>query len=395
MKRVKYLYKIVPLWLMVLCMTACEPEILDIPKVEERLELSASAESIALDEENLEDDILTFTWKDARSVSDDHLVSYTTKMDVVGNNFGSATAIMNYEDEGVLSRSFTSEQLHNWANEKWGVPANKPFTIEFRITAEWEGGKTFEAPEVRTVRVNVQPIRTVVFNADKVFLDGTAVPGLGKVEMSKTLENPNQYAILLDLEAGDLQIPSEFEGSTNYIVSADGSDQLQDGETIGIKMRETPFAWKIETPGRYRVVVNMQKATATIYSPAQALQPAVVDWVLSSVPQTTVVNAIWAYGASTGWAWKDAGWSQSLADPQVFVYSGTGFSGTTKFGVQPNNQAFVYTSSSASAAVTQGVANNLTAGYSSAIRNYYFSLPSGTNFIVLDIRNMTMVASKK
>ncbi|WP_256009735.1 SusE domain-containing protein [Desertivirga xinjiangensis] len=406
MEKVKYLYKIVPLFFAVLCMTACEPEVLDIPKVEERLELKASAENITLDEEHLEDNAITFSWTEAREVSDDHLVSYTTKMDVVGNNFGSATAIMNYEDEGINSRSFTSEQLQNWANEKWGVAANKPFTIEFRIIAEWEGGATFEAPEVRTVRVNVQPIRTVVFNADKVFLDGSAVPGLSKVEMSKTLENPNQYAFLLDLEAGDLQIPVEFEGATNYIYSADANDQLQDGETIGIKMRETPFAWKIETPGQYRVVVNMQKATAAIYSPATALTPKSVVWNGGGGAITTEVTDLWMHGAINNWgAPIKMSCTPSLADPQVLVYTG-GRTGKAKFivyGGNDNDKNLAYAFSSPLTAaglrqditLTLGKVNDLGGGFSGENRNSYITIPTGTNFLVFDLRNMTILAEKR
>ncbi len=397
MKKLKFLYKTLPLLCVGLYLTSCEQEIMDIEKVQERLELKASATDIALNEDHLTDEIVTFTWTEARPVSDDHLVSYTTKLDVVGNNFGSSTAIMNYEDEGVLSRSFTSEQLQNWANEKWGIPANKPFTVEFRVVAQWEGGATFEAPEVRTVRVNVQPIKTVVFDADKVFLDGTAVPGMSPVEISKTVENPAQYAFLVNLEAGDLHIPVEFDGATNYISAADGNIELQDGETIGVKMRETPFAWKIVTPGQYRVVVNMQKATVAIYSPDKALTPAVVEWPLSGVTQTTTVTNLWVYGEPTGWAWRAGNWTQSLADPQIFIYSGPALSGRTKFGVQPNNQTYVYTgnNTATNTPVTQGTVYNLFSGYTTNERNAYFSIPAGTNFIILDIRHMTMVASKK
>ena len=406
MKRVKYLYKIIPLLFLGLCMTACEPEVLDIPKVEERLELKASAADIALNEEHLTDDILTFTWTDARQLSDDHLVSYTTKLDVVGNNFGSSTAILNYEDEGIYSRSFTSEQLQNWANEKWGIPANRPFTVEFRITAQWDGGGSFEAPEVRTVRVNVQPIRTVVFDADKVFLDGSAVPGMSGVEMSKTLENPNQYALLLNLEAGDLQLPVEFDGATNYISPVDGEGTLQDGQAEAIKMRETPASWKIETAGQYRVVVNMQKATVSIYSPAQALTPRSVVWNGGAGPITTEVTDLWMHGAINNWGTPiKMNCTVSLADPQVLVYTG-GRVGKAKFIVYGGNDndknlAYAFSSPLTSAGLRQditltlGKVNDLGGGFSGENRNSYITIPAGTNFLVFDLRNMTILAEKR
>lgn len=406
MKRIKYIYKIAPLLFIVLCLNACEYEIGDIEKVQEQLELKASASSITLNEDHLADDIVTFTWTEARPQSDDHIVSYTTKLDVVGNNFGSSTAIMNYEDEGVFSRSFTSEQLQNWANEKWGVPVNKPFALEFRVTAQWEGGATFEAPEVRTITINVTPIKTVVFDADKIFLDGTAVPGMSSVEMSKTLENENQYAYLLNLEAGDLQIPVEFNGETNYICPADGNGTLHDGEAIGVKMRETPVSWKIETAGEYRIVVNMQKATVAIYSPAKALTPKTVVWNNSSgVATTTEITDLWMHGAINSWGTPiKMECTVSLADPQVLVYTG-GKTGKTKFivyGGTDNDKNLAYAfSCPLTAAGTQqelsltlGKIADLSGGYSSAQRNSYYTIPSGANFVILDLRNMTVLAEK-
>jgi len=407
MKKIEYLYKTWPLLFLILGFAACKKGINDIEKVQEQMALTTSSASITLDENNLSKNIITFNWKPARPQSDDHLVSYTTKLDIVGNNFGSSTAIMNYEDDGTLSRSFTSEQLQNWANQKWGVPTNKSFTVEFRVVAQWEGGATFEAPEVRTVQVNVTPIRTVVFDADKVFLGGSAVPGLSKVEMLKTLENLDQYAYVLNLQPGDLQIPVEYSGATNYIASADASTTLNDGTAIGIKMRETAFSWKIETAGQYRVVVNMQKATATIYSPAQALSPKLVPWNGDGgVAQTTTVSELWMHGAINSFGNPiKMDCKVSLADPQILVYTG-GRVGKTKFivyGGTDNNKNLAYAFSCPLTAtgalqeltLVQGTVASLSGGSTSAQRNSYYTIPSGTNTLIFDLRNMTVLAEKR
>lgn len=407
MKKIKYLYKT---WLVLLILTgfsSCKKGINDIEKVQEQLVLTSSSANIVLDENNLFKDVLNFSWKPARPQSNDHLVSYTTKLDVVGNNFGSSTAIMNYEDDGTFSRSFTSEQLQNWANQKWGIPTNKSFTVEFRVVAQWEGGATFESPEVRTVQVNVTPIRTVVFDADKVFLGGSAVPGLSRVEMPKTLENLNQYAYVLNLQPGELQIPVEYSGATNYIASADAATTISDGNAIGIKMRETAFSWKIETAGQYRVVVNMQKATATIYSPAQALSPKVVNWNGDGgVAQTTTVSELWMHGAINSFGTPvKMDCKVSLADPQILVYTG-GKVGKTKFivyGGADNNKNLAYafscplTASGASQELTlvQGTVAALSGGSTSAQRNSYYTIPAGTNTLIFDLRNMTILAEKR
>lgn len=404
MKREKYLYKIMQLLFISFSLHSCVSEIMDIDKVNEQLSLEVSATDITLDGDNLTKNIITFNWTDARPVSDDHVVSYITKLDVVGNNFGTSTCILNYEDNGVNSKTFTSEQIQNWANQKWGLAANKPFTIEFRIIAQFEGGKTFEAPEVRTVTVNITPIKTVVFDADKIFLAGTAVPGLSNVEMSKTLENENQYAYVLDLQAGELQIPVEFNGETNYIRPAEADGLLHDGETVGIIMRDTPYFWKIETPGEYRVVVNMQKATVAIYSPAKALLPKSVVWNNSAGASiTTEITDLWMHGAINSWGTPiKCNAIISIADPQVLIYTG-GKTGKAKFivyGGSDNDKNLTYSFSCEPLSETTGqeislklgTVANLTGSYSRGQRNSYYTIPSGANFVVLDLRNMTILA---
>lgn len=394
MKRI--IYKTLPLLFAGFLLNACDNEIKDIAKVEEKLEITPSSANIALDETNMQKDIITFSWTEARQVPGDHLVSYTTKLDLVGNNFGSSTAILSYEDDGVFAKSFTSEQLNNWANEKWKLKPNKPFTLEFRVIVQWEGGATFEVPEVRTVTVEVQPIKVEVFGADKMSIAGSAVPD-GEIEMTKTVENESQYAWHGELVAGKLQIPVELDGETYYIVPKTGDGTLQDGEAESVKMQETPVAWNIATEGEYRVVVNMEKTTITICSPDKPMKPAVVTWILDNKEQVTTVNNIWHYGEPTGWAWKTGNWTQSMADPQVFIYSGGALTGRTKFGVAAANAAYVYTGNNkaGNTPVTHGVDYDLFEGYSGNERNAYFTLPAGTNFIILDIRNKKMKAFKK
>ena len=394
MKRI--IYKTLSFLFVGFFLNACDNEIQDIAKVGEKLELTPSSASIALDEDNMQKDIITFSWTEARQVVGDHLVSYTTKLDLVGNNFGSSTAILSYEDDGIFTKSFTSEQLNNWANEKWKLKPNKPFTLEFRVIAQWEGGATFESPEVRTVTVEVQPIKVEVFGADKMSIAGSAVPD-GKIEMAKTIENESQYAWYGELTAGKLQIPVELNGDIYYIVPKTGDGTLQDGVAENVKMQETPVAWNITAAGEYRVVVNMEKTTVTICSPANPMKPAVVAWILDNKEQVTTVNNIWHYGEPTSWAWKTGNWTQSMADPQVFIYSGPALTGRTKFGVAASNSSYVYTgnNTAGNTSVTHGTAYDLYEGYSSNERNAYFTLPAGTNFIILDIRNKKMKALKK
>ncbi|MFT3751541.1 MAG: SusE domain-containing protein [Paludibacter sp.] len=410
MKQLKFLYKILPLLFVGICLNACDNEIQDIPKVEEKLALTASSDSISIDLNNLRDIALTFDWTEARKTSGESLVFYTTKLDVVGNNFGTSTAIINSEEDGIFSRSFTSEQLYNWIVSKWALPLTKPFKLEFRVVAQWEGGSVFEAPEVRTVIINVAALKEEIPVPEKVTLSGSALNN-AVIEVNKTLENENKYAALVNLKAGELVIPLVTSGVKQFYMNPkDGEGTLQDGAAEAVEQQDKRVAWNITTPGEYRVVVDFENSAVTIYSPDKALQPAVVTWYKNTTPAEevkTTVTDLWMYGGGTGWAWKQGFFKVSLADPQILIYEGTNITSGdgVKFVVNGESGirdvAYAYTNPLTTAGLRQNVtltldkAGELWGGYDKETRNSYYKLPAGTNFIVLDLRNKTILAKKK
>ncbi len=407
MKQLKFLYKILPLFFVGICLNACDNEIQDIPKVEEKLALTASSDSISIDLNNLRDIALTFDWTEARKTSGDNLVFYTTKLDVVGNGFGTSTAIINSEEDGVFSRSFTSEQLYNWIVGKWGLPLTKPFKLEFRVVAQWEGGSVFEAPEVRTVTINVAAIKEEIPVPEKVTLSGSALND-AVIEVNKTIENENKYAALVNLKAGELVIPLVTPGNKQYYLSPkDGEGTLQDGEGEAVEQQTGRVAWNITTPGEYRVVVDFENSKVTIYSPAKALQPAVVTWLKGTEEVKTTVTDLWMFGGGTGWGWWQGNCSVSLADPQILIYQGKALTSGDglKFVVSGESGirdvAYAYTNPLTTSGLRQNVSlaldkvGELWGGYDKETRNSYYKLPAGTNFIVFDLRNMTILAKKK
>src|SRR5690606_41799209 len=125
----------------------------------------------------------------------------------------------------------------NKAHKKWKLPVKSQYNMHFQVTARRERRPTFEAPEVKTITVRVQPTRTIVFDADKVFLDGSAVQE-SKMKLGTTVENDNIYAQVLHLKPGELIIPIEYNGETNYISPTDNDGTLKDGETINVVVRE-------------------------------------------------------------------------------------------------------------------------------------------------------------
>ena len=416
MKKIKFACNLSLLTLFALGQWACawDPYEHDSDPVNETLELTASASQIALDENNLSATILTFDWTPARQMPDEYLVSYTTKLDLLNNNFGSATTIETSEDDGIFSRSYTSEQLNNWANERWKVPVNKTFTLAFRVIAEYAGGPTYEMPEVRTVEVTVTPIKVDVFDADKVSLSGTAINSTTEIE--KTVENANLYAWYGALSIGELQIPVELDGQTYYIVPSEGNGAFKDGELVDVKMQDDPVSWSIPAAGNYRLLIDMEKKQVRIYSPATDLKPLSVTFHpngTETLPTITMeVTNLYMYGDQS-WSGKKMNCVQSLADPQILIYSGNmTFKDRTSFRVSQNfeingtsyniSNTYCFTCPLNSENKKQDVTLTLDkecplhGGSDGESRGSYYRMPSGDTYsIIINLRNMTILARKK
>lgn len=416
MKKIKFACNLSLLTLFALGQWACawDPYEHDSDPVNETLELTASASQIALDENNLSATILTFDWTPARQMPDEYLVSYTTKLDLLNNNFGSATTIETSEDDGIFSRSYTSEQLNNWANERWKVPVNKTFTLAFRVIAEYAGGPTYEMPEVRTVEVTVTPIKVDVFDADKVSLSGTAINSTTEIE--KTVENANLYAWYGALSIGELQIPVELDGQTYYIVPSEGNGAFKDGELVDVKMQDDPVSWSIPAAGNYRLLIDMEKKQVRIYSPATDLKPLSVTFHpngTETLPTITMeVTDLYMYGDQS-WSGKKMNCVPSLADPQILIYSGNmTFKDRTSFRVSQNfeingtsyniSNTYCFTCPLNSENKKQDVTLTLDkecplhGGSDGESRGSYYRMPSGDTYsIIINLRNMTILARKK
>ncbi len=424
MKRVKFIYKILPLLFVGILLGSCDNDVEDIPKVKEKLELAADVYDIAIDLDNPRENLLTFDWTEAREGTGDNLIFYTSKLDVVGNNFGTSTAIINSEEEGIQSRSFTSEQIYYWMTERWKLPLTKPFQLEFRIVAQWEGGSTFEYPEVRTVTVNVAAVKEEVPVPEKVTLSGSSLDN-SIIEIEKTLENESKYAILVNLKPGELVIPlvvsAEEAGDKEYYLNPkDGEGTLQDGKPEAIEQQDKRVAWNITTAGQYRVIVDFENSEVTIYSPATDLKPLEVSWPAANTTgeiKTVEVTSLWLYGGGTSWKWwpdasieKPGTISVSLADPQILIYQGAALSSGdgVKFVVgfeyietKERDVAYTFTNPLTAEGKRQNLSldldklGDLHSGHDSETRNSYYKLPSGTNFIVFDLRNKTILAKKQ
>lgn len=324
---------------------------------DETMTLEASATSIKLDVNALDEDALTFTWTPAREMSDEYVLSYVTMLDMKTNEFNSSSVVRTLEDDGVYEKSYTNLELQNLIVDKWGKSISEVSTLSFKVIAKWEGGSKYVMPEVRTVDVDIQPYRPITFDADKVFLDGEAVKGVrpsSNYTMTKTPENEFIYAGEFLMKAGRMTIPIQYDGLTRYIVpdtkqSVDVPDNdpvdgvLTGTEEYAATVMDIPEggeeadlpAWNLPSEGFWRVIIDMENKTVKFFSPKNRLEPASVtfwyqngnSWELKrNLNEGTYYLRTTIGGDFDNWAGKPFDFVQSQIDPQLLICSGISYS---------------------------------------------------------------------
>lgn len=269
-------------------------------------------------------------------------------------------------------------------------------------------------------------VSTLNFNYNQgVSLTGTAVGT--EQGMSQTIENSSVYAWVGTLSAGKLGIRVTDDSGTNYV---NAGTTLQEGTKVDVTLQSSSSEITIPSEDTYRVVFDSENNTLVIYNSANEFNnPLTVTWrpnnnsALAEI--TTEVTDLWLRGSAAGWssAGKDLQLTQSLADPKVFVYSGSSFSGSASFAIISSysydgngdgteetynvNNSYVFTSirvdpdgdgvqvsaDNHSDTVTLGEWTDMDGG--ADLRGNYFNCTSSVNYITFDFRNMKIKFEKK
>ena len=283
-------------------------------------------------------------------------------------------------------------------------------------------------------------------------LRGIAFPSGVSPVMTQTLENESVYAWRAELPAGNLKISlpdgyvsvssTGFGKSASYTAGSDGS------------------VWTIPETGTYRIVLDTESSTITVYDPETDLKPKYANgkWADGSLAgygkapeQNTVeVECLWMYGPFNSFV-DNSGVKQgfdfeyrclrSLADPNVFVYSGeelpriegngnagsakkwmTGgmvffigpekpLDGSDKFPSsnqapeypRPYNNSYAFGSADVNSernVVCESIETSLGISYSlkegqDDSRYSYFEIPEGCNYVEVNTDKLTVVFGKK
>ena len=174
-----------------------------------------------------------------------------------------------------------------------------------------------------------------IMEVDKIFRSASAA-GAAEAEATPTLENEGLYAWRGTLSAGTLSFPIEFGGERNLTMVPNSNDHgFNDGQANPFTTVNSSAAgsryWEIPEEGTYRIVIDTDARTVTIYSAATDLKPMTVSFKRTQAPAedpcTVQVETLYIFGDDvyyTGSQPKGDPYilTQSLANPRLFVYKG-------------------------------------------------------------------------
>ena len=246
-----------------------------------------------------------------------------------------------------------------------------------------KSGLNFVAGKVYSTKVYCAPY----------MLRGIAFPSGVSPVMTQTLENESVYAWRAELPAGNLKIslPDGFVKAGNT-----GFGQVSDYSTDS-----EGSVWTISESGTYRIVLNTESSTVTVYDPETDLKNKTVTFKRTSGEGeandncTEEVTTLYIFGKNTyssGSRPEGAPYilTQSLANPRIFVYKGDALrQDNIKFLVSDNwNNEYAFGAGDSGERnndehipVTVGEKITPIYGGQGNNRYTYFTMPEGTNYI--------------
>lgn len=240
------------------------------------IDISASAESVILDETKADEVALTITWTQAKDYGEQYFTTYIYSYDLAEHPLG----IEKPEEDatyGEFVREYTHKQLQDLMIDKFGWLTSSWGTLEFNIEASFQGeeGSSIVLPDTDEVAVRIKTYGPKQFAADKVFLEGTAV-GESRIELSPSANNADLYVYNGVLAAGSFNFPVIYGDENNVIIPASGNNETiaskgnSDAAVVGND--ETAYSWIVEEEGDYRISLNMATQSVSLMAQADIME---------------------------------------------------------------------------------------------------------------------------
>ena len=302
-------YHILLVLLSALLVVGCKDDDEAVPQRNE-LSLSVSAESLVLEENESEEDVLTFSWNKATSLGPDYTFSYLFQLDVANNDFKTATDPVVLGENGSIG--FTSSELYNLIVEKWNKTAGEPVLLEARVAAKVDGPK-FQYPEIATAKVTVT---TFVPRSLSLYIMGSATPGgidPAEAEKMTELSNGRLYNWKGQLKKGSFKFITTLGSLLPSYNKGEGENELVKRESEN----DPDNCFEISEAGAYYIYLSLKDMNVSY--------------------KKILYENMYLVGDATAAGWELSGLISMTPDninPNVFVYQGALKEGTMKILTQ-------------------------------------------------------------
>ena len=294
--------KIIAVLLLVCGLASCRQEIdNDYSRHNFVIKMDASAETVVLDETAADETALVIEWTPAVDYGNDYIIEYTYKMEVSGSK---GDAIVEYDDEGLFRREYTNAALQKILVEHFGILTSSYCDVRFTITAKFSG-PTLIIPDESYVNVRVKTYGAKQFEADEVYMNGSAFEA--PLKLSPSENNERLYVWTGTLAAGRIWFPVVYGDENNAIVPASETDTDIESVPMAatvVDEAEATAAWKIAAADEYRVTVNFDNKTVTIIPTSEIVEIEKIYLGGSAAPEAEIEVA------------------QTLENPSVYAFRG-------------------------------------------------------------------------
>lgn len=295
------------------CLTySCSENGMELDKGSEPLALSASSETIVVNQRQNDSEALTLKWTSGTNEGTGSAIYYTFEMDLAGNNFqGGIKEDIGKTDSRMVS--FTNKQLNDVLLATWpSLPLEQPVELEARVIADF-ADESVQRQISNVVKLVVTPYKERVL--DLYMIGGEAPNGWDNQRATPMTpiegevggfyweghlswaEKPSDRGLKFITELGSFMPSYNQDGENpNKLVLRDSDD-------------DPDVKFSIPNPGTYRIKLNLES----------------MDISIECIKAEEIPTYIYMVGASAPNGW-DAGnataLTRSASDSNAYYWEG-------------------------------------------------------------------------
>jgi starch-binding outer membrane protein SusE/F len=297
--------------------SSCKKDIYDEfdQSVNNRLVLSASKDSLVLNEANFAADALEFYWTAGSNFATNNAISYKFYIDKQGNNF--QNAIVADLGKSILQKKYSVQDFNSMLLSQLSLTADAESILEAKIVSQ-VAGTNYTDSTTKTIKVT--PYKPV---SNTLYMLGDATPSGwsadNATELTKNASYPGRFSKIVNLTPGEFKFitskgqftPSYNRGATASQLVYRSSDTQPDNKFV------------VTEKGAYTISVNLLDLTVTMQK--GAMPP---------------FSELWIVGDATPNGWNIDNPNQlrvDRSDPFIFSYNEVLKAGEFKFPTAKGN----------------------------------------------------------